>query len=84
MNKLASIKKQKNIDHHDEHESQEKYAKTKVVKNKNDEDSHRQFKKLYEHKDWSELNTQDSVAPSDYTVTHINQTHDFLVRIYLK
>ena len=83
MSKLASIKKQKNIDHQDESENQQKNVK-KVAKNKNDEDYHHQFKKLYEHKDWTVLNTHDSVAPSDYTVTHVNQTHDFMVREFDK
>lgn len=38
------------------------------------------FKRLKGKRDWDELNTSKSVPPSDYTITHINQTHDFLVR----
>ena len=43
-----------------------------------------EFIKLNEHKDWTDVDTLKSTAPSDYTVTHINQTHDFLVSYFKK
>ncbi len=30
---------------------------------------------------WVETNIEDSLPPSDYTITHVNQTHEYMVRM---
>jgi hypothetical protein len=84
MNSRSSFKKQKQVDY-EEYSENNDLILSGVNRSSNRsrppiDREHEEFKKLNEQKDWTVLNTWNSEPPNDYTVTHINQTHDFLVR----
>ena len=52
------------------------YTPPRQSRQKDSRNSHENEQK----KKWVDLPTKNSLPPSDFTVTHINQTYDYLVR----